>query len=73
MDKALTVLDKTDNLIEQISKYPNLFPPSKKKGVRKAVISKHTSLIYRLVHDRIELLHFWDNRRDPRVLDELLD
>ena len=70
---ALEILDKTESVIEQISHFPNLFPPSQKKGVRLAVINKQTSLIYRVGKNQIEILHFWDNRQNPEALSELLE
>ncbi len=59
----------TDRIIGLISLFPNLFSQSgKKKNVHRAVISKQTSLFYRVKKGEIELITFWDNRRNPKSL-----
>ena len=34
-------------------------------GVRKATITKQTSVLYQVSKTHIEILFFWDNRQDP--------
>ena len=69
LDAVLEFLDKTDKVIDSISKYPELFPSSgKSPSIRKVVITKQTSLFYRITGNGIQLLHFWDNRRNPDTL-----
>jgi plasmid stabilization system protein ParE len=48
-----------------ISHHPLMFPESGIENVRKAVITKQTSVFYEVNPDRIVLLFFWDNRQDP--------
>jgi plasmid stabilization system protein ParE len=72
LEAALNLLDATDQIISQIQEFPNLFPSSKKKDIRKAVVSKQTSLIYRVTEEQIQILHLWDNRQDPEKFEELL-
>lgn len=65
LEAALTLLDKTDMIIEAIATFPESFPASPSRPtIRKAVITKQTSLLYRIEGDQVELIHFWDNRRE---------
>lgn len=61
-------LNKTIRVLNIIEQHPRIFiESSKKKNVRKAIISKQISLFY-LVKARkreIILLTFWDNRQNP--------
>lgn len=53
-------------VLDGIKEYPNAYPVSKSlKKVRKAVIHPHSSLYYRVGKKEIELLFFWDNRKNP--------
>lgn len=58
---------KTQKIILQISRNPKLFKASGKEEIRRAVITKQTSLFYHIdeVLNLITLLAFWDNRRNP--------
>ena len=57
--------NKTLRMLSNITKQPYLFPESGIGQVRKAVISKQTSVFYEIYDDRIQLLFFWDNRQAP--------
>ncbi len=73
LDAALKLLDETEKLLEGIAAFPGMFPASdKRKDIRKAVVSKQTSLFYRISQDQIQILHVWDNRQDPDKLEFLL-
>ncbi|MEM8525685.1 MAG: type II toxin-antitoxin system RelE/ParE family toxin [Bacteroidota bacterium] len=68
LEAALKFLDKTEAIIETIETFPSSFPASEvKPEIRKAVITKQTSLLYRIQKDNIQLLHFWDNRRGSNL------
>ena len=58
---------KTNSLIKQIEKHPYQYKSSSFHQIRKAVITKHNSLIYHVNEksEQIELYTFWDNRKDP--------
>lgn len=59
---------EVEKMLKIIKQNPRIFPASQKeKNIRKALISKHTSLYYRINcgKDQLELLVFWDNRLDP--------
>lgn len=61
--------DITSSTILQIAQNPELFVASKhKKNIRKGFITKHTSLIYKVKTNEIELVLFWDNRQNPKKL-----
>ncbi len=54
--------EKVFHILDLISENNKLFPASKKKSIYKAVISKQTSVIYRISKNEITLLYFIDNR-----------
>jgi plasmid stabilization system protein ParE len=61
---------KTQKIILQISNNPKMFKASGKEEIRKAVITKQTSLFYQIDYaaNLITLLSFWDNRKNPESL-----
>lgn len=59
---------RTEEVIELICDNPLIYPFSKKGEAHKCVVVKQVSLIYRIKGNKIELLIFWDNRRDPQRL-----
>jgi plasmid stabilization system protein ParE len=71
-DAALAMLDKTDAVVEIITAFPMAYPASSMRpDIRKAVISEQTSLLYRISDTQVQLLHFWDNRQNPDLLENL--
>lgn len=57
----------TYEVLDNIKELPKSYPASKTlKRVRKVVIHPHSSLYYRVQKKEIELLFFWDNRRNPK-------
>ena len=58
-------IGKTKKILKSISNYPLLFPESGIENIRKAVITKQTSVFYEVFPDKIVLMFFWDNRQDP--------
>jgi len=61
-------INRSDQVIEHISQYPNHYPYSKESDSYKCVFISQVSLFYRLKEQQIELLIFWDNRQDPAKL-----
>jgi len=62
-------LEKTENIVALIAEYPLMYKAtSVDVNVRIAIISKHTSLFYRVTETSVHLLYFWDNRRDQLFL-----
>lgn len=59
-------LDKRLNLI---SFNPNLFPKtSRRKNVRRSVLTKHTVIYYKAVNNEVNLITLFDPRQNPRRL-----
>ena len=57
---------KAEKVVELIAGYPFMFKATAiDKNVRVALISKQTSLFYRVTDTSIHLLFFWDNRQEP--------
>jgi plasmid stabilization system protein ParE len=58
-------IEKSSQVINIISKMPEVFPVSEYKKVRKALICKQINLLYQVHKSDIVLLRFWDNRQKP--------
>src|SRR5690606_10700773 len=72
LDAALDFLDKTDNIIDGIAEFPEMAPVSfQRPDIRKAIITKQTSVIYQVMKIEIRLLHFLNNRKNPTDIDDL--
>ncbi len=66
INKFAQILDKQLRLIE---KNPYLFPESNKSnGLRKSILSKQTTIYYRIVNLEIRIVTLFDNRQDPNKL-----
>jgi len=66
---AMKVDQYFEEVIEQVSLNPYMFPLSdKKKDVRRCVISEQTTLYYRFTKEYIELISFRGNRMNPESL-----
>ena len=65
---AKKFVQKTDKLLDQIAENPEICQKIEGKNVKRAVITKQTSLYYRVFGKFIRLVTFWDNRRDPDKL-----
>jgi hypothetical protein len=55
---------KTNLLLDHLKNYKKFCPPSKKKKLRKCVIHKNTSLVYKINKNNIELVTFVDNHNE---------
>jgi len=65
--KAMDFMEKTDVVLEKITVYPLMYPKTEKRdNLRRAVITKQTSLTYEVMEESIELVAFYDNRRGKR-------
>lgn len=56
--------DEVERMITRLENNSKLCPPSKKKKIRKCVVHKNTSLVYRIKKSNIELITFVDNRTE---------
>jgi plasmid stabilization system protein ParE len=69
IEKAMKVDQYFEEVIDQISLNPYMFPLSdKKKDVRRCVISEQTTLYYRFTKEYIELISFRGNKMNPESL-----
>src|SRR5690554_5528230 len=59
---------RTSQVINLIVQNPSLFQYSTKSDTYRCVITKQITLFYRVKGNRIELLTFWGNRKDPEDL-----
>jgi plasmid stabilization system protein ParE len=65
-DSFLTRLKKIVNLL---SIDPYIFQEySKKKRIRKCLITKHNAMFYRIVGNTVQIITIHDTRRNPKVL-----
>lgn len=51
-----------ENSLEILSTNPFIGEVSERTGFRKLVIHKNTSIIYKIIEDKVELVFFVDNR-----------
>ncbi|WP_407692837.1 type II toxin-antitoxin system RelE/ParE family toxin [Reichenbachiella agarivorans] len=66
--KAKEVYEKIESILHLISEMPNMYRPSnKQKGLRKCVLSKQTSMYYRIQGNCIEIVSFRPNRINPKA------
>ena len=56
----------TNKVIDFIAEYPNMFRKTTKRNVHEALITPHNLLIYKIYPNHIDLLLFWDTRKNPR-------
>lgn len=57
---------KAEKTIDLIAVHPLMFKSSTiDKSVRIGLISKQTSLFYRVNDTTVQILFFWDNRQEP--------
>lgn len=62
-------IKKLDRSLLRIAKYPQSCPESTKiPGLFKCVVTKQTSLFYRVSSDEIEIVIVFDTRQNPKKL-----
>jgi len=65
-NEFITKLDKNISIIKE---QPESFPSSdKRKGLRKCVITKQTTLFYRFDKKQIKIVTIFDTRQSPKKL-----
>ncbi len=66
-EREITIfISSANKIISYISDRPLMFRQSKKQNIREAVVTKHHLLLYRVKPHHIELLTFWDTRKNPK-------
>lgn len=63
--RLISEVEKKEKLIAQ---NPNIGSSSEINGIKYVLIDKNFSLYYRINKDAVEVLAFWDNRRNPENL-----
>ena len=62
-------IEKLDRCVLQISQHPESCPVSGEfPGLYKCVVTKQTTLYYRIEEKEIQVITFFDNRQDPKKL-----
>ena len=61
-------IDEVSEMLSTISKMPELFPLSDYRNVRKCVVRKQISILYRVSDKQIELVRIWNNKQNPEKL-----
>src|SRR6266550_3247608 len=64
--QVINFIAATDIVIAYIETHPYMFRKSEKKQIHEALVTKHNLLLYRIKKTHIELLVFWDTRRNPK-------
>ncbi|MFI5136982.1 MAG: type II toxin-antitoxin system RelE/ParE family toxin [Sphingobacteriales bacterium] len=60
---------RAETIVSLIAENPFMYKASSiDKNVRIALLSKQTSLFYRITDRSIHLLFFWDNRQEPFLI-----
>lgn len=63
--QAGVFIKRVKKILEMIAVHPDMYKASFTTDVRQAVISKQTSVFYKVEERSIIVLYFWDNRQDP--------
>ncbi len=63
---AYQFIARTHAILSNLSTFPLMYKSiNDKLKIRKGLINKHISFFYRVKASSIEILYFWDNRRNP--------
>lgn len=66
-------IQKVDQSISALIEMPKAFPESgKRKNIRRCVITKQTTVYYRIKNDSIELIALFSNHQNPKKIKGLL-
>ncbi len=67
-------IDIVEHAIDQIVLQPEMHKISEYDVMsRGAVLSKHTTMFYRILENTIEIEYFWNNFQNPEKLDKILN
>ncbi|MBK0379587.1 type II toxin-antitoxin system RelE/ParE family toxin [Mucilaginibacter segetis] len=67
MKQAGIFINRVQTTLKLIAVQPYMYQASLIAEIRRAVISKQTSLFYKVNEKSIIVLYFWDNRQDPLI------
>ncbi|PQJ74191.1 type II toxin-antitoxin system RelE/ParE family toxin [Polaribacter gangjinensis] len=73
LDEVEKFINLVDDFIINLSKNPYLGKKSNKRAIRVFVISKQTTIIYKVYEDlnKIDIIYFWNNKRNPKEMKKL--
>lgn len=72
--EAMTFIDLVEETIEKIRNYPEMFKVSQyNEASREALITKHTTMFYRILEELIEVEYFWGNFQNTDKIEKLLN
>lgn len=58
--------DKVSKSLDLIAQTPLIYPEAPENPtLRKCILHKNCSLLYRIYNNKIEIVYFWDNRQEP--------
>jgi plasmid stabilization system protein ParE len=60
------LINATEIITKLISENPEMFRKGKRKNVREALVTPHNLMIYKIYKKRIDIITFWDTRKNPR-------
>ncbi len=66
---ALKLMEEVEKKEDLISENPFTGTPSEIENVKSVLIDRNFSIYYKINDDTIEILSFWDNRRNPENLE----
>jgi len=60
--------DKVSKSLDLIAETPLIYPVAPENpALRKCVLHKNCSLLYRIHSYKVEIVYFWDNRQEPLI------
>jgi plasmid stabilization system protein ParE len=64
--EIINFIAATNNIIRLISERPRMFRKTNKRDVHEALVTPHNLLIYQVYSKHIDILTFWDTRKNPK-------
>jgi glucose-6-phosphate 1-dehydrogenase len=64
--EVLQFIQATDRVVRYISVYPSLFRKIE-RNIHEAFVTPHNLLIYKVYSSHIDLISFWNTRRNPMM------
>ncbi len=58
-------INATEITLRFITESPKMFRKTSKKNVHEALITPHNLMIYKIIGERIDIITFWDTRKNP--------
>ncbi len=65
-DEVSGFIRSTNNVINYLYDHPRLFRKSGRKNIHEVLITPHNLMLYKVSAKKIEIVTFWDTRRNPK-------